>query len=167
MSSSQSLFLSDDNISLLWEVLIDESFIKINDMETRRSLFNKTINDFYSQYNDCPDLMLLNKEFLKIFISILSNSSGQFNEDPPSQKNMSDFESRLAQVQNDFNKFNSRPQPLAQDFTIKLEEKPVSLNEIDQISANRSYDAPNNINLQNQFENNSSEGGTTKLSDLH
>jgi len=147
-------FSEENNISMLWEILVEESFIKINDMEQIRPYFNSLVQDF-SNYNE-DDIISLNKYFLETFISSIMNKNTQEHSNQKKQR-MGDFDTRLAQAQQEFNRFNTKQQPPTIDFSLdKPEEKNTDI-DINKLVSERNYDKP----IQNNNENN-----TTKLSEL-
>jgi hypothetical protein len=66
-SNSNSNFLTKQNLNLLWEVLLDELHIDVNNksiITNIRTVFESNINPFTKNVNQNTQLVILNKQFL-------------------------------------------------------------------------------------------------------
>jgi hypothetical protein len=179
MSNSISIqsFLTNENMKLLWDVLMDneifqnkprEFLLKIN------TLFNENISDFYEkEKTNFSSLLELNKKFISLFIRYIqqinskheikiNKSSNTFITHQEIQANrINEFEKNLNLVKQDFTNAMALPVPPTPEFKDKIEESMTELEvEIKKTMAQRNYDIEvihNNIQtLSNEFTNNSS-----------
>ena len=177
MSSEIRTFDSYENISLLWEVLLENNIIQINNMEKVRPIFEQVVQKFVGS-NNTSDIVQMNCGFLTTFKGVLDQLQNKL-DDTPSQRRISDFESKLADAQNNFNQFNARAAPPPITFTTKVDDlPPVNIN-IDTIMSERGYMTGNSNPNPNPNSNQninptssisvpqpSSGGGETSLMDL-
>lgn len=78
-----SQFANKKNISLLWEVLLDELRININDkllINNIRTVFENNIKSFTSRSNSKTPIMELNKQFLTLAVSAVNHMFPNINE---------------------------------------------------------------------------------------
>jgi hypothetical protein len=128
--SNKHLFNTIKNIELLWEVLLDDSYIKgLNEVDKINvyEIFNSHRKIFYEKEKDInnnANLIELNKRFLSFFIQIL-NTKKQENiykiEDIHNQR-QSKFQKDLAEKKMDFENMTMKLKPPELDFTEKIEE---------------------------------------------
>lgn len=177
MSMSIQSFLTNENMKLLWDVLMDneifqnkprEFLLKIN------TLFNENISDFYEkEKTNFSSLLELNKKFISLFIRYIqqinskpeiktNKSSNTFITHQEIQANrINEFEKNLNLVKQDFTNAMALPVPPTPEFKDKIEEPMTELElEIKKTMAQRNYDIEvihNNIQtLSNEFTTNSS-----------
>lgn len=145
-----SSFNSQNNISMLWEILVGEGFINMNDIEHIRPTFNEIVRKF-AESDYTTDIAQLDKDCLKAFISMIRTSNIHTLQSPQaqhsmsnSQRNVDDFNQRLAQARDDFDKFRQRAQPQPIDFTVHAHEDKhaATAEDIRKLAATRNYDQP-------------------------
>lgn len=179
MSSSNSIsiqtFLTNQNMKLLWDVLMENELfqnkprdflLKIN------TLFNENISDFYEKEKTKSfSLLELNKKFITLFI----NHIQQLNSKPGNKSNNSnsntfithqeiqanrinEFEKNLNLVKQDFTNAMALPVPPIPEFKDKIEEPMTELEiEIKKTMAQRNYDIEV---IHNNIQTLSNESGT-------
>jgi hypothetical protein len=132
-------FLSDANVQMLWEVLIDEESI-MKDKRTQET-FVKTLPEFYEREKSKPQTTLigLNKQFISIMMNLL-------RQNPPSQvarmilpakkilitqeelqnDRASHFEQELNKKQQEFTSAMAVPVPTTPVFTDNTKDTPLT-----------------------------------------
>jgi hypothetical protein len=179
MSISVPTFLTNENMELLWDVLMEneifqnkprEFFIKIN------TLFNEKIQSFYEiEKTNLSSLLEINKKFISLFIRYISlllksnkignntssNNSTFITHQEIQANRINEFEKNLNQIKQDFTKAMALPIPPTPEFKDKIEEPLSELDiEIKKTMAQRNYDIEvihNNIqSLSNEYGTNSS-----------
>jgi hypothetical protein len=169
---SQPLFLSNENMTLLWEVLIEnkvflnkpkEFHVKIN------NVFNENIQGFYQQeikYPTTNSLINLNKKFITLLVQHIQNTvlpnyqKQNLGNDPiPILKEdiqnirISNFEKNLIKAKEDFSNAMSSPVPTTPDFKDKTELPLSDLEiEIKKTIAQRNYDLEKYPPNRNRFD---------------
>jgi len=176
MSNSISIqsFLTNENMKLLWDVLMDneifqnkprEFLLKIN------TLFNENISDFYEkEKTNFSSLLELNKKFISLFIRYIqqinskheiktNKSSNTFITHQEIQANrINEFEKNLNLVKQDFTNAMALPVPPTPEFKDKIEESMTELEvEIKKTMAQRNYDIEV---IHNNIQTLSNESGT-------
>jgi hypothetical protein len=152
---SNSTFLSNENMNLLWEVLMENKiflnkpkdfFIKIN------KIFNENIQEFYQQEiknNPSISLININKKFITLLLShiqntILTNPNPNPNpilKEDIQNSRISKFEKNLHEMKTEFTNAMSIPVPPIPEFKDKIEEPLSDLEiEIKKTIAQRNYD---------------------------
>lgn len=144
---SNNKFLSDTNVQMLWEVLIDEDSIT-KDRRTQEA-FTRTLPEFYEREKANPQKSLidLNKQFISIMMKLLRQAvpdvpKNQFSQFPqqtqqPHKKilitqeeiqldRVSHFEQELGKKQNEFSKSMAVPVPEAPVFKDNIKDEPLS-----------------------------------------
>lgn len=173
-------FLSQNNVEMLWEVLMDEDILKNKPNVTINQInqiFHKNIRPFYeSERKNTNNLMELNKRFISLMINFVNkkypntnitssnntnNKTQQFVTHEDIQANrMNEFESQYNAKQQEFKNAMSLPVPETPKFSDQIDEP---LGEMDVIlkrkMAQRNYDIeqlnknnPNNL-TPSQIEN--------------
>ena len=128
-----NVFNSIENISMIWEVLIEEHIITISDMERIRPTFDAEINKFInSDVSSIGGTLIdIDKIFIKHIIGVLTNPEIT-NQVKPSDN----FDSKLEQLQSDFNRFHAKKPPTEINFNINT-DTPLPINDL----GDRKYDA--------------------------
>ena len=144
---SNNKFLSDTNVQMLWEVLIDEDSIT-KDRRTQEA-FARTLPEFYEREKTNPQKSLidLNKQFISIMMKLLRQAvpdipKNQLSPFPqqtqqPHKKilitqeeiqldRVSHFEQELGKKQNEFSKAMAVPVPEAPVFKDNIKDEPLS-----------------------------------------
>jgi hypothetical protein len=183
MSISVPSFLTNENMKLLWDVLMEndifqnkpkEFFIKIN------TLFNENISSFYEkEKTNFSSLLELNKKFITLFIRYIGlllksnkitttidnnsslNSSTFITHQEIQANRINEFEKNLNQIKQDFTNSMALPIPPTPEFKDKMDEPLSELElEIKKTMAQRNYDIEvihNNIqSLSTEYGTNSS-----------
>jgi hypothetical protein len=139
-------FVKRENIELLWDVLLDELCIDVNNKQMAgniRVVFEKNINPFISNVNPTTSLVELNKTFLKqIMIAInklfpnLRNMKkiqigDEFSDKPYKIEDIhsvrqNNFEKQLEQKRMDFEVAINPSKPNEMDFSDKFQETKIT-----------------------------------------
>jgi hypothetical protein len=168
-----NLFLSKENISTIWEVIIDEDIFKFLTRDIQENIFQMFTNNIKSFYEvekiKTLQLMDLNKKYILLLLSYIKKNYPQkipnkikiFNEEPDNQlityeelqnDRKTQFEKDLIKKEQEFeNSINVKPPPVP-EFSDKFEEKPISEMNllIKEITNKRNYDVEQiNYNYQN------------------
>ena len=160
-------FLSQNNVEMLWEVLMDEDILKNKSADVVNQInqiFHKNIRPFYeSERKNTNHLMELNKRFISLMINFVNkkysspspspiqtniqnnnnnNNKPQFVTHEDIQANrMNEFESQYNLKQQEFKNAMSLPVPEVPKFSDKIDEP---LGQMDVIlkrtMAQRNYD---------------------------
>jgi len=135
---SSKNFLSDANVQILWEVLIDEESI-MKDKRTQET-FVKTLPEFYEREktNKQMTLIELNKQFISIMLNLLRQPPTQLAKTiPPTKKisitqeelqndRASHFEQELNKKQQEFTSAMAVPVPTTPVFTDNTKDVPLT-----------------------------------------
>ena len=144
---SNNKFLSDANVQMLWEVLIDEDSIT-KDRRTQEA-FTRTLPEFYEREKSNPQRSLidLNKQFISIMMKLLIQDApdipkNQFSQFPQQAQQthkrilitqediqldrVSHFEQELGKKQNEFSKAMAVPVPETPVFKDNIKDEPLS-----------------------------------------
>ena len=134
-------FLSDTNVQMLWEVLIDEESI-MKDKRTQE-MFVKTLPEFYEREKTSPQktLIELNKQFISIMMNLLRQAAPPAQVArtmmPPAKKILitqeelqndraSHFEQELNKKQQEFTSAMAVPVPTTPVFTDNTKDTPLT-----------------------------------------
>lgn len=146
MSNNSSLyieFLKQNNIQLLWEVILDhESMVNKNrkELEEINNLFQQSISQFYEKerinqnQSHNINLMSINKKYISMFINNISsiniNTSNKplITHEEIQENRMTQFEKEYANKQRDFTNSMTLPVPATPNFSDK---KDIPLDEMD------------------------------------
>ena len=172
MSLSKMLindFLTKQNVSLIWEVIMDdvlknksqEVIIKIN------NIFNSNLQGFFeNEKHKSRNVMELNKKYISLIINYIDGNFQQKQHEYKQQQQqipqqnksqyyekelithddlqsdrMSQFDKKLNTIKQDFSNAMSLPVPEKPDFSDKLDEPLTELElEIKKVMAQRNYD---------------------------
>ena len=168
-----NLFLSKENISTIWEVIIDEDIFKFLTRDIQENIFKIFTNNIKSFYDTekikTVQLMDLNKKYILLLLGYIKKNYPEkipnkikiFNEEPNNElityeelqnDRKTQFEKDLIKKQEEFeNSINVKPPPVP-EFLDKFEEKPISEMNllIKEITSKRNYDVEQiNYNYQN------------------
>lgn len=130
-------FLSDTNVQMLWEVLIDEDTI-LKDKRTQET-FVKTLPEFYEREKTNKQMTLigLNKQFISIMLNLLRHTPAQVAKTIPTKKisitqeelqneRATHFEQELNKKQQEFTSAMSVPVPTTPVFTDNTKDEPLT-----------------------------------------
>jgi len=168
-------FNDSSNVDLLWDVLLDENYVKkMNETEKLKlkELFHNHRNIFYEkEKNNNYNLVTFNKKFLTFFIqvinSFINNNNNNDNDNQSKTKVKSnsiykiedimeyrknEFEKELSEKKTDFENFNTLNKPPPVDFSEKIEDTKIKGMEelIAKTIAQRNYEISQ---IQNQIQN--------------
>ena len=136
---SNKNFLSDTNVQMLWEVLIDEESI-MKDKRTQET-FVKTLPEFYEREKSKPQTTLigLNKQFISLMLNLLRQAPPQVARTIPiptkkiliTQEELqndraSHFEQELNKKQQEFTSAMAVPVPTTPVFTDNTKDTPLT-----------------------------------------
>jgi hypothetical protein len=126
-------FLSDANVQMLWEVLIDEDSIT-KDKRTQDA-FVRTLPEFYEREkpNTQKSLIDLNKQFISVMMKLLSqdvqNNSHKkilITQEDIQLDRVSHFEQELGKKQNEFTQAMAIPVPETPVFKDNIKDEPIT-----------------------------------------
>lgn len=170
-------FLSNQNINLLWEVLLDEPSIQClnsKDKSVFYNTFRMNIINFYQNEEknntDMTELISLNKKCLSQMIRIIKNNTNTITTSSNINTNNSTnnvlykvqdiqaqrqqlFEQQLAQKKNDFDLSMTLTKPPVPNFTEKIEDEKIKGMEelIARTVAQRNFEISQINNTQQNF----------------
>lgn len=173
-----SLFLSQENISTIWEVIRDEEIFKFLTRDIQENIFQMFSSNFKSFYESEKgktfQLIDLNKKYILLILNYIKknyplkipNKIKIFNEAPENElityeefqnERKTQFDKDLIQKQQEFeNAINVKVPPIP-EFSEKYDDKPISEMDIliKEITSKRNYDVEqlnyNNINQVNNW----------------
>lgn len=175
-----NLFISQENISTIWEVIRDEEIFKFLTRDIQENIFQIFSTNFKSFYesekNKTYQLIDLNKKYILLILNYIKknyplkipNKIKIFNESPENElityeeiqnEKKSQFEKDLNQKQQEFETAINVKIPPIPEFTEKYDDKPISEMDllIKEITSKRNYDVEqlnyNNNNNINQINN--------------
>jgi len=139
-------FVKRQNIELLWDVLLDELCIDVNNKQLNgniRVVFEKNISPFVARANPNANLIELNKTFLKQLIVAINKLfpsmrnmkkiqiGDEFSDKPYKIEDIhsarqSDFEKQLEQKRHDFEVTMNPSKPNDMDFSDKFQETKIT-----------------------------------------
>jgi hypothetical protein len=130
-------FLSEPNVQMLWEVLIDEDTI-LKDRRTQE-IFVKTLPEFYEREKTNKQMTLigLNKQFISIMLNMLRQAPTQVARTIPTKKILItqeelqtdrtiQFEQELNKKQQEFTSAMAVPVPTTPVFTDNTKDVPLT-----------------------------------------
>jgi hypothetical protein len=151
-------FSSNENIQILWDVLLDELNISINNknlVSNIKIIFESNIKPFISRANPQKPLINLNKDFLtQVYLAInklipnlkqiknqeykqISITNEEINEpyiiEEIHNTRLNNFEKEMKKKQQEFDNIVNPPKPKEIDFTIK--EKDSKITEMEKLIA--------------------------------
>ena len=130
-------FLSEPNVQMLWEVLIDEDTI-LKDRRTQE-IFVKTLPEFYEREKTNKQMTLigLNKQFISLMLNLLKQAPAQVARTIPTKKILitqeelqndraTHFEQELNKKQQEFTSAMAVPVPSTPVFTDNTKDVPLT-----------------------------------------
>ena len=175
--SSINIFLKQENITLLWNIIKDEKLIKSQSNEIINEIllfFKNNIASFYEkEHVKCKNLIEINKKYIvfvldyikykyfnstkntnriKIHEDILVKNKELITYEELQKEKLNVFEKELSIKEEDFKNYMHKPVPPTPVFNDDINEVPISeFNEIiKQITIQRNYDIENiNTNQYN------------------
>lgn len=169
---SNPTFLTNENMKLLWDVLMDNEIFQNKPRDFLleiNTLFNELISDFYEkEKTKLHSLLELNKKFIILFIHHIqqlkskSTNNSRNNTFITHQEikanRINEFEKNLNQIKQDFTNAMALPVPPTPEFKDKIEEPMSELEiEIKKTMAQRNYDIEV---IHNNIQTLSNESGT-------
>lgn len=165
------VFLSNQNIRMLWDVLIEEPIIHNLPQNKQELVYNnliKNINLFYkneseNEIGDSLNLVSLNKKFLKIMLDSIRNEPvKKYKIEDIQTERQKMFEVQLNKRKNDFEQSITLKKPPVPNFTENIENDKIQNIEelIAQARMQRNFDVPDvpkeikYIQIQEQVPNN-------------
>jgi hypothetical protein len=161
-------FLHNDNIKILWDVIIDEDIIKKRPREFQENIFHLFMNNIKGFYDveskNITSLVDMNKKYILLILNHANKSIQKLgmteykkikilDEEPKSGNELityeeiqndrrSQFDKDLNKRQEEFTNAMSLPVPPVPKFTDSLDDGPISEMEktIKEITAQRNYD---------------------------
>jgi hypothetical protein len=135
---STSTFLDNDNVQMLWEVIIDDPTVAQN--TTTQQVFTRIVPEFYEREKlKYKNLMEMNKQFISVLVDLLSsqdNKNKQQQEQQHSkpkitfeelqQERVSQFENALNMKQQEFSQAMALPLPPTPIFTDSQKDEPLT-----------------------------------------
>lgn len=176
-------FLTNTNVSLIWEVIMDdvlknkpqEVIIKIN------NIFNSNLKGFFdNEKHKSRNVMELNKKYISLIMNYIDSNFSQKQQQQHQQQQpqfkkelithddlqsdrMSQFDNKLNTIKQDFLNAMALPVPEKPDFSDKLDTPLTELElEIKKVMAQRNYDIEQ-INRNNLDINSNSNANTNWL----
>ena len=168
-------FISDENVQILWEVILDEDILKsTTSKEQIHILFNEQLIQFYKREkidsgNNAPDLFQMNSQFISTFLNKINNtlSTNTLSNNTLSNKpskglvtveelhadRLNSFDTDLANKRREFDSAMSVPIPETPHFKDTVnnnEDKPI--NEMEKLIAQTL--AERNYELEQIYKNN-------------
>ena len=167
-------FLTNENVNVLWEVILDEVNTKGDaSIEQIQTIFNRQIRQFYEREksdNSTNDLFQLNSQFISTFINTVANGPAVNNlpaNNQPTINSMkklitveelhadrlNSFDTELASKRREFDSAMTRPIPETPQFKDTVnnnEDKPIS--EMDKLIA--ATLAERNYEIEQIYKNN-------------
>jgi hypothetical protein len=128
-------FLSNENVQMLWEVIIDDPTVAQN--ATTQQVFTRIVPEFYErERTKFKSLMEMNKQFIAVLVDLLSGSNKQQQQQQQSktkitfeelqQERVSQFEDALSIKQQEFTQAMAVPLPPMPTFTDDKKDEPLS-----------------------------------------
>jgi hypothetical protein len=130
-------FLSKDNVEMIWELIVDEEFIRNKtekQMQDMQIFFITEIREFYEREKSrARDLMSLNKMFIENILQKLSNPvEPTIKLREPLRQQLVTAEDIQSSRMNEFEKqFAERQNEFSRSMTLNVPEKPAFNDEMD------------------------------------
>ena len=126
---NKSDFILNDNIELLWELIVDTDIVKMNFnyIEKIKETFNSILPIFYDrEKNNSADLMTLNKMFISVIINKIKGEffkeKGIVTSKDIKNERINKFDTELMKQKNDFDSHNTIKVPPTPKFNDKLDD---------------------------------------------
>jgi hypothetical protein len=107
-------FLENQNINALWDVIVDNGGITIENVHSIKTKFTESIKQF-NQFGYHPNLVEMNKKFLTVFLSS-GNNRGPVTSEEIQQTKKTQFERELNAKQQEFHESVNRVVPPVPKF---------------------------------------------------
>jgi hypothetical protein len=148
-------FLKKDNVSLLWDVLIDDDIMKNkqpNEISHINDVFNTNLKKFYDASNSKKNLTELNKNYITVMMKFIINNfqqqsapilkkKGLVTYEEIQNDRLSQFEKDYTSRQQEFTSAMSLPVPKTPDFSDKIDGPLGEMDdEVKRYLAQRNYD---------------------------
>jgi hypothetical protein len=148
-------FLKKDNVSLLWDVLIDDDIMKNkqpNEISHINDVFNTNLKKFYDASNSKKNLTELNKNYITVMMKFIINNfqqqsapilkkKGLVTYEEIQNDRLSQFEKDYTSRQQEFTSAMSLPVPKTPDFSDKIDGPLGEMDdEVKKYLAQRNYD---------------------------
>ena len=175
---SKNDFLTKENVSLLWEVIMDDDLMK-NKQQSEVSqiidIFNVNLKKFHASTNN-NNLTELNKNYITVMINFINKNfnkpivKNHINQNQNQKKDLITYEEiqndRLSQFEKDYNnrqqEFTSAmslPVPQAPDFSDKTDGPLTEIEvEVKRYMAQRNYDVEQLNKTMDNNNNNNNQG---------
>ena len=105
---SKTDFLTKQNVSLLWEVIMDNDFMKNkpqNEVSQIIDIFNVNLKKFHDSTNN-NNLTELNKNYITVMMNFINKNFNKPTPTPPNEKKLVTYEElqndRLSKFEKDF-----------------------------------------------------------------
>ena len=140
---NQNYFLSDANIRMLWEIILDDDVVTNKNREEVtmiNNIFLKVAQQFYDKEKGTfKDLIQMNKKFVSIIVHMLNqnfpkpkpivihnNDSIPITAEEIQKTRTNKFENEFNKKQEEFTKAMSLPVPEAPNFLDNAKDEPIS-----------------------------------------
>ena len=163
---SKSQFLDKQNIATLWDVISDEELFKTHNADVKNTilqLFSDNIKGFYNSEskNSKITLMEMNKKYILMVLNFIKtyypkpsinkivikeeislNNKDLITVEERKQERMTEFDSKLHLVEEEFKNAMALPMPEKPNFSDNVKEKPIIEMEkaIKEITEQRNYE---------------------------
>ena len=141
-------FLNEDNLQMLWDVLVDDALLN-NMTEPQKNnvlnVFNNNVTTFNNKEPLNSDLMTMNKKymvFMMTYIKSLTNTKTNYTSEDLQNERKVRFDEDLNRHQYDFTNAMGKQIPNVPNFKMKAEEEPIKemAEKIKEMTAQRSYE---------------------------
>lgn len=107
-------FLDNTNMSTLWDIIVDNGGITIENVQSIKTKFTESTKQF-NQFGYHPNLVEMNKKFLTVFLSS-GNNRGPVTSEEIQQTKKTQFERELNAKQQEFHESVNRVVPPVPKF---------------------------------------------------
>jgi hypothetical protein len=154
-NNNVSNFLKRENVSLLWEVIMDDETIRNKqpgELSQINEVFNTNLKKFYDSSGGSKNLTEMNKNYITVMMNFINNNFANKRMLPSQKKELVTYEDiqsdRLSQFEKDYNnrqqefsKAMALPVPTAPNFSDKIDEPLSEIEaEVKRYMAQRNYD---------------------------
>ena len=154
-NNNVSNFLKRENVSLLWEVIMDDETIRNKqpaELSQINEVFNTNLKKFYDSSGGNKNLTEMNKNYITVMMNFINNNFANKRMLPSQKKELVTYEDiqsdRLSQFEKDYNnrqqefsKAMALPVPTAPNFSDKIDEPLSEIEaEVKRYMAQRNYD---------------------------
>ena len=154
-NNNVSNFLKRENVSLLWEVIMDDETIQSkqpSELSQINEVFNTNLKKFYDSSGGSKNLTELNKNYITVMMNFINKNFANKQLMPSQKKELVTYEDiqsdRLSQFEKDYNnrqqefsKAMALPVPTTPNFSDKIDEPLSEIEaEVKRYMAQRNYD---------------------------